>query len=336
MKNFSLHCFSLISLFCATLSTAVAQESVLYLTVLSNKSFTVGMANPMTGLYRVTGDTSFVHLGATNIRASDCDITERDAGRTLFIASGNGLQRSTDAGATWRIMTDWRITELRCVTVDQRDPMKLYITTPYGIWISTDGGARWRQANDGLDSKFVSRLIIDRDDSSILYCSTESGAYRGTNGGGRWTKLLLNASGIRTIAQSKSNPSILAAGTEEDGIYVSTDRGATWEQRRAGVVSRTFYSVEFDPRDANVIYAAGYATGMYKSIDGGVTWSRKNSGLDCASIHSIAIDPFDTRRVYAGSIGRGVFLSEDAGETWKNIGLPDAQIWSMRFLGGGK
>ena len=303
------------------------KESTVYATVISTKLFIVGAANPQTGLFyqQPAEDTVWHHSGAPNIRANGMAFDPQANGEVLYIASGNGLHKSTDGGRSWRITTGWEITEVLGMSVDPHDASTVFIATAYGVYKSTDGCNTWKQTHQG----FTSSVIIERTNPSILYCSTENGAFKSVDAGESWSRLGLSIKRTRTIVQHPRNPDILFVGTEDNGIYATHDAGITWTKIEAGIDHSTFYTIAFDPSDPNVMYAGGYVTGVYKSVDGGKSWKRVCKGFSVESIHSIAVDPNESRRVYAATIGDGVYRSDDSGDTWRNVGLKGSQTWIL-------
>ncbi|MDE3056496.1 MAG: hypothetical protein KGJ59_00880 [Bacteroidota bacterium] len=312
----------------------VAQQTAVYAAVLSTKSFVVGGKNPMTGLFfqRPSDDTLWQHSGAPNVRVSGVAVKVEHplGGKLLYLAAGNGVHRSTDGGATWKIVTDWRVTEVQWVTIDPRNSSVVYIATPYGVFKSSDGGNAWKEMSRGLEaSHFISSIIVDVVNSNIVYCSTEDGAYISRDAAATWQRMGLSVGGVRVIAQDPDNPKTLAVGTEDNGIYISHDGGEVWMKKESGVDHSTFYTVVFDPHDSRILYAGGYVTGVYKSTDSGESWRRTNDGLTCLNVHSIAVDPANSNRIYAASMGDGVFRSDDGGAHWKFAGLRNAEVWRL-------
>jgi photosystem II stability/assembly factor-like uncharacterized protein len=247
----------------------------------------------------------------------------------MYIAAGNGLHVSTDGGTSWRISTGWEITEVQWVCPDPHRAGTVYIATPYGVYRTTDGCDTWANRSSGLPSAFTTCVIVDWSRPDVLYAATEGGAAWSTDGGATWRKTGLHVDGVRVIVQHPRDPAILAAGTEEHGIYMTGDGGRTWGKREAGVNHTTFYSIVFDPSNPDIMYAGGYITGVYKSTDGGQRWRRVNNCLDTPSIHTIAVDPRNGNRVYAGAYWGGVYVTENGGETWTHVGLPEAQVWHL-------
>ena len=312
-------------------AAVVAQESTVYCTVVATKLFVVGAANPQTGLHfqHPSADSVWKHAGANNIRAFGAAVHPGSDQRVIYIASGNGLHKSTDAGATWKITTGWNITEVLCVSPDSRDPDRVYIATPYGVFRTTDGCRTWTECNRGLGATFTSQVLASPLADRAVYCVTEDGAYLSRDGADSWERMGLSIGGVRSIAQHPRNPDVLAVGTEDHGIYMSTNGGRWWTRREAGVDHLTFYSVVFDPSTPDTMYAGGYVTGIYKSTDAGESWKRMNTGLRVLSFHALAVDPRNSRRVYAGAYWGGVYRSENGGATWTPLGHEDSLIWTL-------
>jgi photosystem II stability/assembly factor-like uncharacterized protein len=325
MKRTALHTIILLQ-FGVTLPL-MGQESTVYATVISTKLFIVGAANPQTGLFyqRPSEDTVWHRTGAKNIRANCVAAFPPAKGRVVYVASGNGLHKTTDGGQSWKITTGWEITEALWVSVDPHNESNVYIGTAYGVFKTTDGCTTWRQTHSG----FTSSVIVDHSNSSVLYASTEDGVFKSLNAGETWSRLGISVKRIRIVVQNPMNPVILFVGTEDNGMYTTLNGGKTWDKVEAGIDHNTFYTITFDPNNPDAMYAGGYITGVYKSIDGGKRWTRTCKGFSVESIHAIAVDPVNGNRVYAATIGDGVYRSDDGGISWRSVGLRSSQVWSI-------
>lgn len=309
-----------------------AQESTIYASVLSTKLFVVGAANANTGLYyqHPSEDSTWHHTGATRIRAFGLATDGSSKGKTLYIASGDGVHKTTDGGATWRITTGWEITEVQCVTPDPGNKDVVYATTPYGVHKTIDGCVTWKLMNNGLQFPFFAQsIIIDHSDPKTLFCAMEQGVYVSHDGAANWRRTGLHVANTRVIVQHPNDPKTLFVGTENNGLYVTRNGGAWWTKTEAGIDHATFYAIAFDPNHPDTMYAGGYVTGMYKSVDGGASWKRKSNGMEYLTIRSIAVDPKKSNRVYAGTIFNGIHRTEDGGESWKSAGLRSAQVYRV-------
>jgi len=325
-KNFAPIILSLLSF-----SQLQAQESTVYVSVLATRLFVAGAANSPTGIYyqRPGEDTTWHHLGAGNIRAFGLAVHTPARGQLIYIASGNGALRTTDSGKNWKVTTGWEITEVLAVCIDPRDEKTVYLSTAYGIYKTHDGGASWQQVNRGLVDPFSTCVIVDHANSNVVYCATEGGVFASSDGARNWQRLGLSVTNIRVIAQHPRDAQMLAAGTENNGIYISRDRGKIWAKSDIGVDHNTFYAIAFDPNQPEIMYAGGYVSGVYKSTNGGKNWVGYHEGLTNLNIHSLAVDPADGNRVYAGTMWSGIFRSDNGGVTWRKAGLSGAQVWTI-------
>src|ERR1700753_248701 len=88
------------------------------------------------------------------------------------------------------------------------------------------------------------------------------------------------AGGIVTaLAQARSNPRVVYAGTALAGVFRSADGGETWAARNAGLATGDLDigGLTVDPRDDETVFAT-VAPGsggdlLVRSRDGGATWS---------------------------------------------------------------
>jgi len=308
-----------------------AQESTIYVSVLTNRLFVVGAPNSQTGIYyqRPSEDTTWHHLGTKNIRAFGLAVHAPARGQLIYIASGNGAHRTLDGGKSWKVTTGWEITEVLAVSIDPRDEKTVYLSTAYGIHKTRDGGATWQQVNLGLVDPFSTSVIVDHANSHTIYCATEGGVFGSVDGAQSWQRLGLSVTNIRVIAQHPRDPQMLVAGTENNGIYISRDGGKVWTKSEVGVDHNAFYAIVFDSNQPEIMYAGGYVSGVYKSTNGGKSWVGYHEGLTNLNIHSLAVDPANSNRVYAGTIWSGIFRSDNGGVTWRKAGLSGAQVWTI-------
>jgi photosystem II stability/assembly factor-like uncharacterized protein len=263
----------------------------------------------------LTDDQASLPIGAIAISPSNPNVIYAGTGDG-FDFSGKGILKSTDAGQTWTLLGGqyfsrrafWRI------VIDPLDPNVAYagvrgandaITTGNrGIWKTADGGITWVNTFANIDQDAsVTDVIIDPTDHRVLYA----------------------ALGQR-------------AGTDVNGVYKSTDAGATWtllDNLAFGPATGTFRLAIAN--DGHTLYAAistNSATstrllGFFQSTDAGATWTRRLGTPDYLATQGffatvLAVDPNNPLRVYAGGSGRifsdAIIRSDDGGITWKSVG----------------
>jgi photosystem II stability/assembly factor-like uncharacterized protein len=234
----------------------------------------------------------------------------------FFGATGGGLWKSTDAGNSWRPVTDGKIgsASVGAVAVCEQDPDVVYIGTGEtqirgniqqgdGVYKSTDGGVNWSHL--GLEeTQNISRIRIHPQDCNTVWVgafgvhsapNAERGVYKTADGGESWRKVLFrdDRSGAVDISVHPTNPDIVFA--------------ALWEAwRKSWGMS-----------------SGGPGSGLFRSRDGGESWEEitRNPGLPAEGLIGkigVAVSPVDAMRVYAivENDNGGVFRSDDGGDTW--------------------
>lgn len=113
----------------------------------------------------------------------------------------------------------------------------------------------------------------------------------------------------------------LYLGTEESGMFKSTNSGASWTSINNGLTTPRIKSCAVDAADVNLVYA-GADTGVFRSTDGGTSWTRVFAqgilkfydNYDRTGYQLIA-DPTIAKKVYV-AYGKGVASSSDGGSKW--------------------
>ncbi|HVR09480.1 MAG TPA: glycosyl hydrolase, partial [Thermoanaerobaculia bacterium] len=238
-----------------------------------------------------------------------------DRATYYFGGAGGGVWKSTDAGRSWRNVSDGAFGgSIGAVAVAALDPNVVYAGTGEetvrgnvsegdGMWKSTDAGKTWKRA--GLpDSRHITRIRIHPRNPDLVYAAVlghlfgpnpQRGVFRSTDGGASWQRVLHvdDNAGAVDLAMDPANPRVLYA--------------SLWRVRR------TPYSME----------SGGPGSGLWKSTDGGDTWTDLShaAGLPKGTlgIIGVTVSPTDSDNVYAivEADGGGVFRSRDGGKTWQ-------------------
>ncbi|GAO39333.1 hypothetical protein SCH01S_29_00210 [Sphingomonas changbaiensis NBRC 104936] len=279
---------------------------------------------------------------------------------------GGGVWKTTDAGQSWTNTSDGQIPvgSMGAVAVAESDPNIVYagtgsskirsnVSIGRGIYKSVDAGKTWTFA--GLrDVGQIATVRINPTNPNEVFVaavgnpftdSKERGVYRTRDGGKTWTKVLYLSErlGAADLEMQPGNPNILYAtmwrgqrkpwtiisGSEDGGIYKSTDGGDHWTKLGGGLPTGLFgrANVGVSPAAPDRLYAlieAKPGAGLYRSDDAGATWRLVNGDEKLTTrpfyYDTLGVDPANPDIVYVGD--EDWFKSVDGGKTFKTERTP--------------
>ncbi|HEX5506264.1 MAG TPA: glycosyl hydrolase [Thermomicrobiales bacterium] len=238
------------------------------------------------------------------------------AGVFYFGSTGGGVWKTTDAGVTWRNVSDGAFTSASVGALDvcASDPNVIYVGTGEstirgnvaqgdGVYKSTDAGKSW--AHCGLaETQTIGKVRVHPHNPDLVYVAAfghvfgpndERGVYRSKDGGKTWEQVLSRGdkAGAVDLAMDPTNPRVLYA--------------AFWEAHRTPYL----------------LSSGGPGSGLFKSIDGGDTWTdlTDRPGMPKGVKGKIGVDVSRAQpeRVWALVEAKdgGLFRSDDGGDTWR-------------------
>jgi uncharacterized protein (TIGR03437 family) len=233
-------------------------------------------------------------------------------------ASGIGLYRSQDRGASWGLAgTGVGPSKVLALAADLNNNTVAYAATSRGLYKTTDGGVNWKVA-PGLPTDVVNYVSIDPSNSTKVYACMSEGLYQSTDSGATWKSIL--AGPVLSVVSAATRPGLMFAGRALAPILRSFDGGATWLEVSAPVTASV---LAIDPTNSMLVYAGTARTGFYLSTDGGNNWAFSNTGMATGAlpftVNAIAIDPRISQRIYAAT-SSGLFRSSDGGAGWTPAG----------------
>ena len=310
-------------------STGRGQDETTYMSVLSSRKHRLNASdNPVVVLY-VSKDRGMTweHRGWREyIRVF---YTEAGPDGILWSACGNGVLRSADGGVTWRISTGWEITEVLKVHVSPTNPETVFGATAYGIIRTTDSGKSWSAMTRGFHRTFTSDFCVDRARPAHILAASEEGVYESEDNGNTWNLGTLRGIVVNVIAQHPLNEREFFAGTEDNGLFRSTNGGKSWHVSKTSLSRLTIYALAFDPSSPSTVFAGTYGGGVYRSVDGGTTWLQKDQGLQILDVHSLVVLQGRPSVVLAGTLNGGLYRSIDGGDHWTFNSQEEAQVWGL-------
>jgi len=207
---------------------------------------------------------------------------------TIMYYAGNLLNRSTNAAATWSVISpdltggpspnrSYPFGTITTVAAAQTDGSVLYVGTDDGrVWTTRDLGASWTQLTDPqFPAAWVTRVAIDPSDADVAY---------------------VTFSGYR-------------AGDQQGYVLRTSNGGKSWEDLTGDLPLAPVNDLILV--DAALVVASDL--GVFASDDG-QSWFRAGSGLPAAPITELRFEP-NSRKLFAATFGRGMYSLDVASKT---------------------
>jgi photosystem II stability/assembly factor-like uncharacterized protein len=219
-----------------------------------------------------------------------------------------------------------------------------------GIYFSTNEGESWETANNGFPTANGLNYATVFDlklHENILYAVTNRGIYKSSLNDNQWSFVSDTIIFEHIVILGEK----MFAGTQDYGIYFSTNNGKTWEEKNFGLSNKRISSLT---ADGNHIYAGagttlylskdfgeswiaiftspwgrvisidvvngkiyvGVENGLYCSSDQGVNWEKADATLPTNPVNTIISVG---EEIYIGFEATGVYYSPDNGNTWTEL-----------------
>jgi photosystem II stability/assembly factor-like uncharacterized protein len=302
-------------------------------------------------------------IGALAVAPSNAKIVWAGTGEAWVIrpsdVMGDGIYKSTDAGATWTHMGLRETGRIGRIIVHPTNPQVVFAcalgraTGPQqerGVFRTTNGGQTWDRVLFVDPDTGCSGLSMDAKDPNVLLAGTwqvvmhthgmfsggaGSAVHMSRDGGTTWRKL---TNGLPkpdvgkidvAIAPSNSNRMYALIQTANQGsLWRSDDAGANWRvvswDRRLIGRAGYYIRVEVNPANADEVLVAN--SSFHRSTDGGLTFPITGGG--CGDCHDIWMDPKDPNHWVATGDG-GMGFTTNHGESFTTIVLPIGQMYHV-------
>lgn len=197
----------------------------------------------------------------------------------------------------------------------------IYAGTGTGVYRWDEDKQQWVKVGTGLGRILVPDLAI-MDDGLLLAATSGKGLFHFNTReslSSEWVdsqstfvdpRERLPHRYLRVIAVNRAQHIFL--GTQDGGIFRSTDRGQSWSSLSRKLPNDSIRSIL--PDQEHLIVATG--NGIFRWDRDQQAWKGINTGLTKLAIQSLTMA--ETGDMYAGT-SQGAFRSEDGGEHWTDI-----------------
>jgi hypothetical protein len=219
--------------------------------------------------------------------------------------------------------------------------------------LRTVGGAWTLDGPENIGGR-VAGIAADPSQPNTVYVATASGGvWKSADAGATyqpsWPVSFPQATGAVAIAgdgtiyvgTGETNPGGGSMTYEGDGVYKSTDHGASWQH--IGLTgSANIGAIAIDPNDSQRVYVAaggslfrdGGDRGVYRTADGGLNWTLVLAPPTAAAgAVDVQLDPANSSRIFASmwdrrrtpelrlysGVGSGLYRSTDGGDAWQRL-----------------
>lgn len=237
---------------------------------------------------------------------------------------------------------------------------RVLVGTQKGLFIASPGARGWQLEGPHIAGYEIIHSCAPPDEPGVLYAAAShkiwgAHVYRSEDHGRSWTSLAaapqhppgLHRTALKAIWYlAAASGGRLYAGIDPAGLFLSDDRGASWQPvtalnehptRAAWEPARggfSVHSIRIDPANPARLWVAVSAGGVYRSEDGGASWTPANAGVraenlpnplpECGhNVHRLVMHPARPERLYRQCY-HGTWRSDDGGRSWTEItaGLP--------------
>ena len=220
-----------------------------------------------------------------------------------------------------------------------------------GFYYSTDNGASSQGFYPNVNNEqaeWTTPIIADYTTPGTFYVGFQN-VVKSIDNGNSWqaisnfTTQTGNAVELSALAVGENNTNVIVAArrvryeyNEPAALFVTTNGGASWSDRTAGLPDSVYYtSVEVNRQNANTIYVstAGFVPGqkIFKSDNDGFTWQNITYNLPNIPVNCIKNVPGTNMLLAATDIG--VYKLDSASNVWilYSQGLPNVIVSDIEF-----
>jgi photosystem II stability/assembly factor-like uncharacterized protein len=203
-----------------------------------------------------------------------------------------------------------------------------------GLYRSEDGGTTWQYAYQDLNppeplATLAVAVSPDFERDRAVFAGVAGGVLRSVDGGKGWQVAAFASASSPLVCSLVISPAYardgtLLAGTFEDGVFRSANRGHNWTAWNFGLLDLSVLGMAISPgfgEDETLFVAT--ESGVYTSTNAGRAWREVEAfAPQWAPVLSLALSPGYPQdgTLFAGTESRGLLRSRDRGANWEQLG----------------
>ena len=289
----------------------------------ANDSYSIGVMKSTDG--GSTWNTTGLSFTTTDKSSGDIIINPNDS-NMLWVATSDGVYKTSNAGATWTLTQTGDFSQGR-IRLKVGDPNTVYAVSNNRFYRSTNAGTTFSIVSPGLPFN-SNRLLLDvtaANPNTLYILSTNGsngmqGIYKSVNGGTNWTKTSGTNDYFGGSTQSWYDLAFAVSQTNESELYIgcldiwkSTNGGTTATQ----INNWNIYNPVFTHADihylrfyGNKLYC-GSDGGVYVSDNNGASFTDKTGAAQISQAYKIAVSKQTSSKVAIG-------LQDNGGYSYNN------------------
>ena len=272
-----------------------------------------------------------------------------DADGRVLMGDNQGVERSTDEGASWEPSDEGMEDVGVSVVVPHPtcpDRVTLGSRCSGGLFTSADWGSSWAHTDGNFH--YVMGVHHDPQDPERVWAVSDDALYESTDGGGSWELRFVSYHYHGMAIDPEDGDSLLIGSVgsgeyadEAGRIYHSSDGGRSWEDASAGIPESeaSMHTLLHWPGKPDVVllgtykggdvsHQSGEGIGLFRSEDRGMSWEKADLPLDnIAWLTEWGADGV------AAATEDGLWVSSDEGRTWTRQEGPEGWLLGADFDG---